>query len=223
MSVHEQTFTLSLSFRTSRPRFTATIAFPFIFSPDFPFVMARKTPVTPPLYNPTVVLFASLLFTPVFGGLLQAQNWEALGQADRARASRFWVRTSLWLIALYLGMQLVFRNEPIINYLGPYFLLVLWGSWVVTGAWKQLGYFRDHVPTDYPKRPLGRPLLLGGFGWLLYFMISVTMALGLYVFGLDTKPTLGSEESTGVIISIPEGATEPVVKPLPPKPEDQAQ
>lgn len=181
--------------------------------------MARKTPVTPPLYNPVWVLFGSLLFTPVFGGLLQAHNWEALGEHDKARGSRFWVRTSLWLIALYLVMQLLFRDEPIIKYLGPYFLLVLWGSWVVTGAWTQLGYFRDRVPTDYPKLPMGRPLLLGGLGWLLYLMINITMAMGLYAFGLDKSPLPdgAQEESTGVVISIPEGATEPVVKPLPPK------
>ena len=58
--------------------------------------MARKTPVTPPLYNPVWVLFGSLLFTPVFGGLLQAHNWEVLGEHDKARGSRFWVRTSLF-------------------------------------------------------------------------------------------------------------------------------
>ena len=56
--------------------------------------MARKTPVTPPLYNPVWVLFGSLLFTPVFGGLLQAHNWEALGEHDKARGSRFWVPSS---------------------------------------------------------------------------------------------------------------------------------
>lgn len=187
----------------------------------FTLIMARtpsRSQPVPELYNPVAVLFASLLFTPLFGGLLQARNWEALGRPDEMRASRLWARMSVWMIGLYLMMQLVFRDEKIINYLGPYFLLVLWGAWVVTSGWKQLRHFRDHVPADYPKRPLGRPLLLGGFGWLLYLMITVTMAMGLYLFGFDKAP----QESNGVIISIPEGATEPVVKPLPPKTEAPA-
>ena len=66
---------------------------------------------------------------------------------------------------------------------------------------------------------MGRPGRWGGCGWLIYVWINITMARGLYVFGVAKSPLAADaqEESTGVVISIPEGATEPVVKPLPPK------
>ena len=43
------------------------------------------------------------------------------------------------------------------------------------------------------------------------------IASGLVRVRKSPLPADAQEESTGVVISIPEGATEPVVKPLPPK------
>ena len=86
------------------------------------------SPSRPKLYNPKLVCACALLFTPIFGALLQARNWEEMGIPENARASRVWVRSTVWLIVVYLVLQALFRNEEIANWLGPYFLIVLWGS-----------------------------------------------------------------------------------------------
>ena len=90
----------------------------------------------PALYNPTAACVLALLFTPIFGALLQARNWDALGEHGRARASRMWVRTTLWLLFVFVIMQAVFQNEPFMQFGGLYFLVVTWASWMVTTGWK---------------------------------------------------------------------------------------
>lgn len=42
----------------------------------------------PPLWNPNAAANWSLLFSPVFGALLQMKNWEALGEDDKALNSK---------------------------------------------------------------------------------------------------------------------------------------
>ena len=63
------------------------------------------SPSRPKLYNPKLVCACALLFTPIFGALLQARNWEEMGIPENARASRVWVRSTVWLIVVYLVLQ----------------------------------------------------------------------------------------------------------------------
>ena len=51
------------------------------------FVMAKKTPRRPALFNPKLVCALALLFTPIFGAALQARNWTELGRPDEAAAT----------------------------------------------------------------------------------------------------------------------------------------
>ena len=74
------------------------------------------SPSRPKLYNPKLVCACALLFTPIFGALLQARNWEEMGIPENARASRVWVRSTVWLIVVYLVLQALFRNEEIANW-----------------------------------------------------------------------------------------------------------
>ena len=92
--------------------------------------MAKKTPRQPALFNPKLVCALSLLFTPIFGAALQARNWTELGKTHEAAASRFWVRSTVWLLILFVVVQTLFRNEEIMSWFGPYFLVVLWGAYI---------------------------------------------------------------------------------------------
>lgn len=44
----------------------------------------------PKLWNPNATTLWSLLFTPIFGSLLQNKNWEALGEQEKADNSKNW-------------------------------------------------------------------------------------------------------------------------------------
>ena len=95
-------------------------------------------PKPPKLYTPKLVCAAALLFTPLFGAALQARNWLELGRPHNATASRMWIRASVWLLAVFIVVQTIFRHEPVMDWLGPYFLVVIWGAWMLTGGWQQL-------------------------------------------------------------------------------------
>ncbi|WP_165659051.1 hypothetical protein [Sutterella wadsworthensis] len=176
------------------------------------------SPSRPKLYNPKLVCACALLFTPIFGALLQARNWEEMGIPENARASRVWVRSTVWLIVVYLVLQALFRNEEIANWLGPYFLIVLWGSWMLSNGWRQLAFVNQTYGKNYDSLPIGRPMILGAAGWLFYGLISFTMALGLSLAGIE--PLNQSAPENGVVIRIPEGSDKPVIEPLP-APDDK--
>lgn len=176
------------------------------------------TKARPKLYNPKWICAASLIFTPIFGGLLQARNWEQLGQKDEARTSRFWVRSSLWLVGLYLVMQLLFRHEPVMAYAGPWFLFVLWGAWMLTHGRRQITYVRDLVK-DYEVLPFGKTMTMGVLGWVLYGMLSFTLTLALMLTGFEPfEPPVKAPEY-GVIIRQNPGDEKPTVEELPPPPD----
>ena len=138
----------------------------------------------PALYNPTAACVLALLFTPIFGALLQARNWDALGEHGRARASRMWVRTTLWLLFVFVIMQAVFQNEPFMQFGGLYFLV--------------------------------RVTIFAGGCWVIYSMVSISIAMAIQLTGLD-KMLPGAEraESQGVVLRVPEGSDKVVVEPLP--------
>lgn len=179
--------------------------------------MAKKTTANtrPALYNPAAVAALALLFTPVFGAQLQALNWQTLGEQGEMRSSRMWVRTTFWLILVFIIMQAIFRNEPLMRFGGLYFLIVAWASWMVTSGYRQITYVKDLFGNDYPRRRIGRPIMIGAGGWVIYSMVSVSVGMLLALTGIDPIPT--QTESTGVMIRVPEGSDKPVVEPLPPK------
>lgn len=182
--------------------------------------MAKVTKARPKLYNPKWICAAALIFTPIFGGLLQARNWEQLGMKDEARASRFWVRSSVWLVGLYLVMQTLFRHEPVMAYMGPWFLLVLWGAWMATHGRRQLAHVRDFVK-DYELLPFGKTMTMGILGWVLYGMLSFTITLALMITGFEPFEEPVKAPENGVIIRMNPGDEKPTVEELSP-PEEAA-
>ncbi len=175
-----------------------------------------KTASRPALYNPIAACVLALLFTPIFGALLQARNWDALGEHAYARASRMWVRTTLWLLFVFVIMQAVFQNEPVMQFGGLYFLVITWASWMVTTGWKQIGYVRERFGSDYPRERLGRVTIFAGGCWVIYSMVSISIAMAIQLTGLDKMlPGAGVAESRGVVLRVPEGSDKVVVEPIP--------
>ena len=174
---------------------------------------SKKINARTALYNPAAVAALSLLFTPIFGAQLHALNWTALGEPGKARASRLWVRMTFWLIGVFIVMQVLFKHEPIMKFGGIYFLVVTWLCWMVTSGWQQIRYVKDLFGDGYEKRRLGRAIMLGAGGWVIFSMVSVSVQLGFMLADIDPfKP-----EPEGVVIRVPEGSSTPIVEPLPAK------
>ena len=105
------------------------------------------------------------------------------------------------------------------SWFGPYFLVVLWGAWMLTSGWKQLNYVAKNVGKFYEPRPIGKAITIGVAGWLFYGLISTTIALALHLTGIEPIEAAKKdvEESPGVVIRVPKGSTEAIVEPLPPE------
>lgn len=78
-----------------------------------------------------------------------------LGEHGYARASRMWVRTTLWLLFVFVIMQAVFQNEPVMQFGGLYFLVITWASWMVTTGWEadrlRARTLRQRLPPGAPR------------------------------------------------------------------------
>lgn len=177
--------------------------------------MAREQ--TPPsLYPYRGILIGSLVFTPIFGAILQAANWKALKKPEEVNACHIWIRMSVWMILAFVILQVLLRNEPWMQYSTPYFLFVMWFAWFITTGRRQTDYLKVHNLLQAPALPLKKAFFMGAAGWMGYMMISTTIAMGLYLFGFDemTPP-----EDSGVVISVPADTNEVKVRPIPTQPK----
>lgn len=173
----------------------------------------------PELYDPKLVALFAILFTPIFGAQLQALNWARLGEEGQVRASRFWVRACFWLLLVFILMQAVFQNEPLMRFGGIYFLTVTWACWMVTCGYRQITYVKKLYGNDYLKAKIGRPILIGAGGWVIYSMVAVTFGMALALFGYEPPASVTAASSEGVTIRVPEGSDKAIIEPLRPLPE----
>ncbi len=133
----------------------------------------------PELWNPNAAANWSLLFTPIFGAYLHTKNWEALGEAREARASRTWFWVSVVLIAFltFGDFLLPFTvTEGLARIIGFGLLL----SWYFTSARKQAKFVAEHFGKAYPRRKWGAPLLAGIGLYVALFVVlfAILMVLG---------------------------------------------
>lgn len=179
--------------------------------------MARKELLA--LYSPLPVILLSFVFTPIFGAYLQAQNWDTLRDLPAARRSRQWIRTCIWLVILYIGMQVVFVDEPLMRYAGIYFALVMWVVWFVSSGRHQWKAIKALDPSKWEKKPLGRPLVVAGLFWVLYVMTTVSIGLAMSLFGFSSPVTPSQPDA--VIIKRDPASGKSTVEPTTPTPANE--
>ncbi|MFU0842308.1 MAG: hypothetical protein ACFWTZ_06865 [Burkholderia sp.] len=141
---------------------------------------------------------------------------QSLGETSQVRASRLWVRTTVWLIIAFLIAQVLLRNEPLMKYAGIYFLIVLWVCWMATTGWRQIRYVKD-MTVPWKRKRFGRAILIGGGGWVLYSLASLTVAMALTMLGIEPVSPLPPEQQNGVIVRMPKGSNKAVIEPIPPE------
>ena len=113
----------------------------------------------PQLWNPDAAGAWSILLSPIFGSFLIRRNWEAIGQDDKARTGKLWLIVSLFMIVPSL----------FIPFFGLFYLLV----WYFTWQKPQTRFVRANWGNDYPRKPWGKPLIIGFACWLSVFGVMV--------------------------------------------------
>lgn len=127
-----------------------------------------QQPATIALWNPNAAANWSLLFSPAFGAYLHMLNWRALGEPDKAAASRAWV---VGVLLFYLAMSVgvgMFNMSGAWQGLGLVALIV----WYFSGARAQAKYIRERFGDSYPRRPWGKALLWALGVYLAYLVVA---------------------------------------------------
>lgn len=111
----------------------------------------------PALWNPNAAANWSLLFSPVFGALVQMKNWQALNEPEHASTSKAWAIIALVLTLLSAAYSFVATGADFTRPSGLLILII----WYFANGKQQGKYVAERFGKDYPRKGWGTPLLLG--------------------------------------------------------------
>jgi hypothetical protein len=114
----------------------------------------------PAIWNPNATCFWGWIFTPIFGSYLQAKNWRALGEEERAKISMKWFYANLCMLVTYIFMGL-FTPEDKADSVALGLALFYFIAWYFFSGKKQKKYVKEKFGPHYPRRSWGKPLSIG--------------------------------------------------------------
>ncbi|WP_165847891.1 lysozyme inhibitor LprI family protein [Paraburkholderia lacunae] len=132
------------------------------------------------IWNPSTVSGLSFVFTPAFGSYLQASNWKALGQPERAAASKVWFLVSLVVLAAMAAVTVGFAgktaagNDAIRGFINGGGLIYFF-IWYVASGRHQVRYVKEGLGKTYAKKSMVKPVLAA---------LACAVAYAFVVFGL---------------------------------------
>lgn len=137
--------------------------------------------VVPALWNPTAAGSWSILFSPIFGAYLHMLNWRALGEPEKAAASKRWVVVSIaFFVAISVASIFMVESKgfEVLARLGGLVLLIVW--YYAMGKSQQT-YVAARFGKDYPRRGWAIPLLsaIGIFVGLMIVVFVVAMVAAI--------------------------------------------
>lgn len=136
----------------------------------------------PALWNPGAAAGWSLLFSPIFGAYLHARNWEALGQPDKAAASRKWMMGSIAFFVVIVLASFAVPDSKLGDALGRAGGIALLVSWYYSIGKSQRAFVLARFGKDYPRRGWGKPILVA-LGCFVGFIV-VAGIVGLLIGAL---------------------------------------
>ncbi|MDN4573375.1 hypothetical protein DBB29_12380 [Pandoraea cepalis] len=154
-----------------------------------------------PIWNPTRIASLSLILTPIFGSYLQASNWRALGQSERAGASKTWFYVSLFVLAAMTVVTVGFTGKAGVDkdaIRGGVNIaaLVYYLIWAFASGWKQISYVQKQFGKTYAKKSLAKPIL-AAFACVIAYTAVVVGLLAVMRGGADDNGQDADQVSSG--------------------------
>ena len=116
--------------------------------------------VAPALWNPTAAGAWSILFSPIFGAYLHMLNWRALGQPEKAAASKQWLIGSIVFIVVLSVASVSMPESKGFDALGRAGGFAVLIAWYYAIGKSQQTYVAARFGTNYPHRGWAAPLLI---------------------------------------------------------------
>jgi hypothetical protein len=133
----------------------------------------------PALWNPNAAASWSLIFTPAFGAYLHMLNWRALGDSQRAAASKIWVYVSLGMLVLFMVLAGVLPESKGVDGITRAVGFALLLSWYFQSAKVQVKLVKEEFGKDYPRKGWGKPIgiaLLCTLGFIVLVFVSAVIS-----------------------------------------------
>lgn len=132
----------------------------------------------PALWNPGATVAWGFFLSPIFGGILQMRNWDALGKPEEALKSKRWVIATALYVLFIIVLELVAPQNVLAR--STKLMGVLWFiAWYAGSGRDQSPFVSFAVPGGYTKRGWLKPI---GIGIGCYLLLIV--AIGLAYFAL---------------------------------------
>lgn len=140
----------------------------------------KRDPLPPSLWNPIAIGLWSILFTPIFGAILQILNWKAIGNEVDARISGYWL---YGLIAYYATMAVAPLISPAFSEMaeagiGMSFLVLV--VWNMTAGKAQYRYVSQHFGKFYRRRGWLVPLVIAAMALTAFSLTIESLAVALH-------------------------------------------
>lgn len=132
----------------------------------------------PYLWNPKAVVLWALFLSPL-AVWLHAENWEELGEPQKAKKNRFFV---FLVIGFVLGTTLITIITGI--RIPLYASTLLWLGWFLTMGREQMDFVRSTFGEDYERRPWGKALGLVVLAIVGLIFAGVILALLAQIAGV---------------------------------------
>jgi hypothetical protein len=126
----------------------------------------------PALWNPNAAANWSLLFTPLFGALLQMKNWMALDEPEKAAASKRWAIVTCIYLIVDTGLTVWQPGSPDVTALRRSGGLGLLIAWYFASARGQARYVKARFGDGYPRKRWRLPILYALLGYLGLFAMA---------------------------------------------------
>lgn len=131
---------------------------------------ASETLPMPKLWNPSVATWLSVIMSPLFGMLIHALNWRAIGRSDLAKTNVIWAIASF--VALPI-LGLVFKHQFLC-------MIAVVAAWHFLHGSAQEKFIKEHYGTNYEKKswwiPVG--IFLGILIALIVVITGICTILG---------------------------------------------
>jgi len=130
-----------------------------------------------PIWNPVAAAAWSLLFSPVFGALVQMKNWQALGKPDEAALAMRWAIANGVILVVLIVLTISMPESTLMGVLGNFGGFILLLTWYFANGRQQIDFVSFSYGKTYERRGWGIALLCGVGGYLVVIVIGIIVGI----------------------------------------------
>lgn len=131
----------------------------------------------PPLWNPNAAACWSLLFSPIFGAWLHMKNWQAMGETDKAAASKTWIWLSVAFLVTFGLISGFLPDSKTMDGLARFGGIGLLIAWYYNIGKSQNALVLARYGSDYPRKGWLKPLGIALLVCVAFFVVMVVIGV----------------------------------------------